>query len=53
MTNFADMSEEEQDQVYVGLAYKKVEEALESGEPEAWHKALQVVKDYLWYLKKD
>ena len=50
---FSELSEEEQDQTYVKLAIAKIDEALKSTYTMDHYKALQVVRDYLWYLVKE
>ena len=49
---FYELSEEEQDQLYVKLAIANIDAALKSEDPMDHFKSLQVVKDYLWYLVK-
>lgn len=50
--NFMEMSEAEQDQWYLDLALKQIDQAVTSGKSEEWLHSLYVIKDYLWYLKK-
>ena len=50
--NFEDMTEAEQDQWYVSLIEKTIDNATGSGSSTEWLHALFVIKDYVWYLKK-
>ena len=50
--NFEEMSEEEQDQWYVELIEKTIENAVAAGKPEDWLHGLFAIKDFIWYLKK-
>lgn len=50
--NFEELSEAQQDQWYINLAIKQIDQAFASGKPEEWMHSLAVVKDYLWYLQK-
>lgn len=47
------MTEEEQDQIFAKLAIARIDEALKSDDPMDHYKALQVVRDYVWYLVKE
>lgn len=51
--NFHEMEEHEQDQIFAKLAIARIDEALKSENPMNHYKALQVVRDYIWYLVKE